>query len=79
MDHNRGVRTIHTGQVAVTRSPTNHPGDVQLANAVDVPKTSMLRDLYNCVIFSQWGARDLPSQLGGGGKFHLRDSWMPFL
>jgi hypothetical protein len=64
----RGRRVIHTGKVAVTRSPTNHPGDVQLAMAVDVPSKSPLRELYNCVIFSQHGDRDLPSQLGGGGK-----------
>ncbi|KIW00874.1 uncharacterized protein PV09_07630 [Verruconis gallopava] len=60
------VRVIHTGLVAVTRSPTIHPGDVQLAKAVDVPLDSPLRKLYNCVIFSQHGDRDLPSQLGGG-------------
>jgi len=64
----RGRRVIHTGKVAVTRSPTNHPGDVQLAMAVDVSAKSPLRNLYNCVIFSQHGNRDLPSQLGGGGK-----------
>jgi hypothetical protein len=63
-----GRRVIHTGKVAVTRSPTNHPGDVQLAKAVDVPDGSSLRELYNCVIFSQHGDRDLPSQLGGGGE-----------
>jgi hypothetical protein len=62
----RGRRVIHVGEVAVTRSPTNHPGDVQLATAVDVPSNSPLQDLYNCVIFSQHGKRDLPSQLGGG-------------
>jgi hypothetical protein len=66
----RGRRTIHTGKVAITRSPTNHPGDVQLAMAVDVPVGSPLYDLYNCVIFSQHGDRDLPSQLGGGGMYH---------
>ena len=67
----RGRRMIQTGKVAVTRSPTNHPGDVQLAMAVDVPISSPLRDLYNCVIFSQHGDRDLPSQLGGGGRYIL--------
>ena len=52
--------------VIVTRSPALHPGDVQLANAVDVPDGSPLRQLYNCVVFSQHGSRDLPSQLSGG-------------
>ena len=67
----RGRRVIKTGKVAITRSPTNHPGDVQLAMAVDVPPSSPLRDLYNCVIFSQHGHRDLPSQLGGGGEWSI--------
>jgi len=65
----RGCREIITGTVAITRSPTNHPGDVQLVNAVDIPQGSTLQNLYNCVIFSQHGDRDLPSQLGGGGKY----------
>jgi hypothetical protein len=44
-------------KVAITRLPTNHPGDVQLAMAVDVPVHSLLRELYNCVIFkSTWGS-----------------------
>ncbi|CRG88837.1 hypothetical protein PISL3812_05872 [Talaromyces islandicus] len=52
--------------VIITRSPAFHPGDVQLANAVSVPKDSPLRELHNCVVFSQKGSRDLPSQLSGG-------------
>lgn len=35
-------------------------------NAVDVPENSPLRQLRNVVIFSQKGARDLPSCLSGG-------------
>ena len=66
----RGRREVHTGRVAVTRSPTNHPGDVQMAYAVEVPANSPLNELYNCVVFSQHGDRDLPSQLGGGGTFY---------
>ena len=54
------------GRVVVTRSPALHPGDVQLADAVDVPENSSLRDLHNCVVFSSTGQRDLPSQLSGG-------------
>jgi hypothetical protein len=52
--------------VLITRSPAFHPGDVQFANAVNVPENSPLRKLHNCVVFSQKGARDLPSQLSGG-------------
>lgn len=64
-----GHRQVHLGKVAITRSPTNHPGDVQFAQSVDVPLDSPLRGLHNLVFFSQYGERDLPSQLGGGGKF----------
>lgn len=64
-----GHRQVFLGQVAVTRSPTNHPGDVQIARSVDVPLNSPLRELHNLVFFSQYGERDLPSQLGGGGRF----------
>ncbi|KKZ61292.1 hypothetical protein EMCG_04100 [[Emmonsia] crescens] len=52
--------------VVVTRSPAMHPGDVQMARAVDVPADSSLRRLHNCVVFSQHGDRDLPSMLSGG-------------
>ncbi|EMD68523.1 hypothetical protein COCSADRAFT_178332 [Bipolaris sorokiniana ND90Pr] len=60
-------RSILVGnQIVVTRAPALHPGDVQLVNAVDVPDDSPLRALHNCVVFSQQGPRDLPSQLSGG-------------
>jgi hypothetical protein len=52
--------------VIVTRSPALHPGDMQLADAVEVPHDSPLKQLSNVVVFSQHGARDLPSQLSGG-------------
>lgn len=54
------------GRVAITRSPSMHPGDVQLINAVDVPDACALNALHNCVVFSSQGERDLPSQLSGG-------------
>jgi hypothetical protein len=57
-----------TGDVVITRSPSNHPGDVRIVKAVQVPPNSPLRQIYNCVVFSQWGERDLPSMLGGGGE-----------
>ncbi|KAF2200619.1 RdRP-domain-containing protein [Delitschia confertaspora ATCC 74209] len=54
------------GDVAITRAPALHPGDIQRVEAVEVPEDSPLRHLYNCVVFSRFGERDLPSQLGGG-------------
>ena len=62
-----GRREVLVGaNVAITRSPALHPGDVQLVNAVDVPDDSPLNALHNCVVFSQHGSRDLPSKLSGG-------------
>ncbi|KAF2144749.1 uncharacterized protein K452DRAFT_285074 [Aplosporella prunicola CBS 121167] len=61
-----GGRRILQGRVIVTRAPAMHPGDVQFARAVDVPSDSPLNSLSNCVVFSQKGQRDLPSQLSGG-------------
>lgn len=54
------------GKVAITRPPALHPGDIQVANAVNVPEESPLNALHNCIVFSQQGQRDLPSQLSGG-------------
>jgi hypothetical protein len=59
-------KTLLGDRIVVTRAPALHPGDVQLLTAVDVPSGSPLRSLYNCIVFSQQGARDLPSQLSGG-------------
>jgi hypothetical protein len=62
-----GIPIVRTGKdVIITRAPALHPGDVQLVEAVDVPRNSPLKSLYNCICFSQKGARDLPSQLSGG-------------
>jgi hypothetical protein len=62
-------------RVVVMRAPALHPGDVQLVTAVEVPNGSPLRSLHNCIVFSQQGTRDLPSQLSGGDldgdKFHI--------
>ncbi|KAI9788920.1 MAG: hypothetical protein M1816_006485 [Peltula sp. TS41687] len=62
----QGKQVLVRNKVVITRSPALHPGDVQLVNAVDVPKDSPLNHLRNCIVFSQHGARDLPSQLSGG-------------
>ena len=63
------------GRVACTRSPALHPGDIQLVEAVSVPQESPLIGLYNVVVFSAKGARDMASQLSGGDLdgdlFHL--------
>ncbi|KAF3917535.1 hypothetical protein AA313_de0200782 [Arthrobotrys entomopaga] len=59
-------RWAYRGRVAICKSPVLHPGDVQLVNAIEVPAKSPLRDLTNCVVFSQLGDRDLPNMLSGG-------------
>lgn len=60
-------RSVIVGRnIIITRSPALHPGDIQLVTGVDVPDESPLNALHNCVVFSQKGQRDLPSQLSGG-------------
>ncbi|KAI9037676.1 RNA-directed RNA polymerase QDE-1 [Aspergillus affinis] len=54
------------GKVLVTRSPALHDGDVQFGINTVPPSRHPLRALRNCVVFSQKGQRDLPSQLSGG-------------
>ncbi|KAJ9647017.1 hypothetical protein H2199_002003 [Coniosporium tulheliwenetii] len=61
-----GRRVLSGGKVVITRAPALHPGDIQVVKAVDVPADSPLNALHNCVVFSQHGARDLPSCLSGG-------------
>ncbi|KAF3099674.1 hypothetical protein TWF569_001925 [Orbilia oligospora] len=76
-----GKREAHRGVVAICRNPALHPGDIQVVTAVEVPYDSPLRDLINCVVFSQKGQRDLPSMLSGGDLdgdiFHIW--WEPSL
>ena len=55
--HGEDGPIVHTGWVVITRSPALHPGDIQFVQAVDVPKSSPLRALHNCVVFSQQGDR----------------------
>ncbi|KAI0469337.1 RNA dependent RNA polymerase-domain-containing protein [Xylaria cf. heliscus] len=52
--------------VIVTRSPALHPGDIQIRRAIVPPRGHPLCSLSNCIVFSQKGDRDLPSQLSGG-------------
>ena len=54
------------GWVLVTRSPALHPGDIQQARNRIPPPGHPLQAQRNCISFSQWGDRDLPSQLSGG-------------
>lgn len=54
------------GPVLVTRSPALHNGDIQIAYNRPPPKSHPLCQLRNCIVFSQLGQRDLPSQLSGG-------------
>ncbi|KAA1087671.1 hypothetical protein PGT21_035256 [Puccinia graminis f. sp. tritici] len=57
------------GSFAVTRSPSLHPGDVRVVNAVgklDPKRAPRLSSLMNCVAFPIQGERSLPSCLGGG-------------
>lgn len=58
--------SLKDGRVIVTRSPALHPGDIQLAKMVTPPADHPLKQLQNCIVFSQRGSRDLPSQLSGG-------------
>ncbi|KAM3512242.1 hypothetical protein MY11210_004089 [Beauveria gryllotalpidicola] len=58
--------TLTDGPIIVTRSPALHPGDIQYVKMVTPPKSHPLRSLRNCIVFSQKGSRDLPSQLSGG-------------
>ncbi|KAK7429551.1 hypothetical protein QQZ08_003930 [Neonectria magnoliae] len=58
--------SLKDGWVIVTRSPALHPGDVRVAQMVTPPNGHPLLALQNCIVFSQKGSRDLPSQLSGG-------------
>ncbi|KAI1135814.1 RdRP-domain-containing protein [Hypoxylon sp. FL0543] len=64
--HGKHHPDLHDKLVLVTRSPALHPGDIQLPRAVVPPPRHPLRSLSNCIVFSQKGKRDLPSQLSGG-------------
>ncbi|KAG6911837.1 hypothetical protein DXG01_000084 [Tephrocybe rancida] len=57
------------GRVVISRSPTIHPGDVQIAYAIGAPPEGSCfsrEPLFNTVVFSVLGTRPLPSCLGGG-------------
>lgn len=73
LDEPREVLT--GGKVIITRSPALHPGDIRTAEAIDVPDDSPLIHLRNCVVFSQYGNRDLPSE---SSRASLRLSFVRF-
>jgi hypothetical protein len=50
----------------VTRSPALHDGDIQYVYNRRPPSDHPLTNHKNCIVFSQKGQRDLPSQLSGG-------------
>ncbi|GAA6039430.1 hypothetical protein JCM8097_009542 [Rhodosporidiobolus ruineniae] len=69
LQHEDGSIEYVEGSVAISRSPTNHPGDLRLVKAVGkLPKGvgERIRGLVNCVVFSSQGDRSLPSMLAGG-------------
>lgn len=66
--HTQGIIFLE-GPVLISRSPTIHPGDVQVVRAIGTPieGTCFAREpLFNTVVFSVQGERPLPSCLGGG-------------
>jgi len=51
-----GKRQYLKGSIMISKSPTIHPGDVQIVEAIgEPPAGSPLRELVNCVVFSQKG------------------------
>ncbi|KAL1748886.1 RNA dependent RNA polymerase-domain-containing protein [Schizophyllum fasciatum] len=57
------------GDILISRSPTIHPGDVQVVRAIGLPPAGSPfshEPLHNTVVFSVRGHRPLPSMLGGG-------------
>ncbi|CAO1622143.1 unnamed protein product [Sympodiomycopsis kandeliae] len=66
-DNKSGQVTFLSGACVVGRSPYMAPGDVQFAQLVGAPPVgNPLRNVYNCVVFSQQGTRPLCNQLAGG-------------
>lgn len=54
-----GLPRVLEGQVIVCRAPSLHPGDIQIAKAVNRPELIHLR---NVVVFSVQGERPLPQE-----------------
>lgn len=61
---NNGMnKQIITGNVVVFRNPCFHPGDVRIVKAVDKKE---LHSLFDVIVFSSKGSRDIPSMCSGG-------------
>ncbi|KIJ54982.1 hypothetical protein M422DRAFT_152897 [Sphaerobolus stellatus SS14] len=64
----KGKREYLKGRIMVSKSPTIHPGDVQIVRAIGEPPAGAgmhFRELVNCVVFSQKGNRPVPNMLSG--------------
>jgi len=69
IQHSDGTIQHLKGSIAISRSPTNHPGDIRVVRAVgELPagRGDRIRHLVNCVVFPAKGERSLPSMLAGG-------------
>lgn len=55
--------TVIKGVCVVGRNPSLHPGDIRVAEAVDMPELRHLRDI---VVFPSTGDRPVPNMLSGG-------------
>ncbi|GAA5864279.1 hypothetical protein JCM3774_001280 [Rhodotorula dairenensis] len=67
--HHDGKVECLSGRIAISRSPTNHPGDCRIVQAVGRLPSGIgdrIRGLHNCVVFPSQGSRSLPSKLAGG-------------
>lgn len=59
MVHGDGRVEYVSGRIAISRSPTNHPGDCRIVQAVrrlPLGIGERIRGLHNCVVFSSQGA-----------------------
>ncbi|KAG8818545.1 hypothetical protein FRC18_012430 [Serendipita sp. 400] len=64
-----GRKEYIKGPVLISRSPTVHPGDARMVQAIGEPPEDAprgLRELTNCVVFPCAGERSLPDMLAGG-------------
>jgi RNA-dependent RNA polymerase len=58
-----------SGPCLISRSPTIHPGDIQIVHAIGRPQKGSCfhkEPLPNTIVFSTTGKRSIPSCLGGG-------------
>ena len=66
-----------TGRVLLCRTPCNHPGDIQMAEAVSRKDEAIFKALDQTIIFSAKGDRPLADMLSGGDfdgdKYYIID------